>query len=747
MVGLTNDGTGVADALAAKLRTRGIRVTVGLDGATIASVRTVIVLDGLRPFSDPEQAADINLDAFRAARMVAARMESEGGTFITVQDTGGNFGALGSSRAWIAGPAALARTAAVEWPKATVRAIDIERGDRSPDAIADALIAELLYGAPEPEVGLSASGARIRVTIEAAELEANAGKTDGGAFSFVVASGGGRGVTATCLLELATQHGGRYLLLGRTLLVPEPTVCSGLLNERDLKRALALAARDAGQPADLASIGRQAAAVLAVREIHGTLERLCALGAEAHYTVVDATDAAAVNAAIEERRPHWGSVTAVVHGAGVLADKRIIDKTDDQFRRVYATKVDGLRALLRATEAEPLQLLLLFSSVAARSGNLGQSDYAMANDILNKVAILEQMRRGPNCVVRALGWGPWDGGMVDDGLRARFASMNVSLIAPFAGANAFVRECVSISSNDTELVLTADRDAHGLADPGIEQTFNCTLSIDRQSHRFLDGHRIKGTPVVPLALVLEWFARAARAFRPGLHLAAIRDVKILRGIRLAEFDHGKTQHIVLQARRIANGASLHLGMSLLSLDGARLFGATCVLQGTATAAGPEIELPTDLVPVSQTIYGRAPLFHGPSFHVLKSLATGQSGLLATVGGVHDRGWQPELTQDPWQTDPAMVDAGLQMALLWTHQQLHGNALPTGLEAVHFHHQGPLPVSARAFLRHRQATGARCVADVYFLDGRRQLILELRGVETHVLPGDTTTETAHVPVVV
>jgi KR domain/Polyketide synthase dehydratase len=747
LVALTNDETGVADALATKLRARGLRVTIGLDEATIATVRTVVALGGLRPFVDPAQAASINLEAFRAARAVAARFESEGGTFITVQDTGGNFGALGSSRAWIAGPAALARTAAVEWPKATVRAIDIERADRSPDAIADALIAELFHGAPEPEVGLSATGARIRVTLEPADLDVNPGKIAAGALSFVVASGGGRGVTASCLVELATQHGGRYLLLGRTPLRSEPAVCAGLLNERDLKRALAIAARDAGLPADLANIGRQVSAILAVREIHATLEQLRSLGAEAQYTVVDATDAAAVASAIDERRPHWGSVTAVVHGAGVLADKRIADKTDDQFQRVYATKIDGLRALLRATEADPLRLLLLFSSVAARSGNLGQSDYAMANDVLNKVAILEQQRRGPACVVRALGWGPWDGGMVDDGLRARFASMNVSLISPDAGAKAFVQECVSLGSNDIELVLTADRDARGLAGPGIEQSFECTLSIDRESHTFLDGHRIKGIPVVPVALVLEWFARAARAFRPTLHLGAIRDVVILRGIRLTEFDQGKTQHFVLRAQRIANGASLHLGMTLQSLDGVRLFTATCVLQDTATTAGPPSDLPADLVPTTRTVYGRAPLFHGPSFHVLKSLATGPGGMLAAVSGVHDRGWQSEISSDAWQTDPAMVDAGLQMALLWTHEQLQGNALPTGLEALLIHREGPLPVSARAFLRHRQATGARCVADVYFLDAHRQLILELRGIETHILPGDTTTETAHSPVVV
>jgi hypothetical protein len=95
----------------------------------------------------------VNREALRAARSVAARFAKEGGTFVTVQDTGGDFGLSGSERAWLAGPAALARTAAIEWPSAHVRAIDVGRVGRSPDEVAEALCAELLSGGVEREVG------------------------------------------------------------------------------------------------------------------------------------------------------------------------------------------------------------------------------------------------------------------------------------------------------------------------------------------------------------------------------------------------------------------------------------------------------------------------------------------------------------------------------------------------------------------------------------------------------------------
>ncbi|MDT8340516.1 MAG: ATP-binding protein, partial [Longimicrobiales bacterium] len=55
-------------------------------------------------------------------------------------------------------------------------------------------------------------------------------------------------------------------------------------------------------------------------------------------------------------RADWGPVTAVVHGAGVIADQRIEQKTDARFDAVFDTKVQGLAALLEATAEAVLGL-------------------------------------------------------------------------------------------------------------------------------------------------------------------------------------------------------------------------------------------------------------------------------------------------------------------------------------------------------------------------------------------------------
>ena len=108
--------------------------------------------------------------------------------------------------------------------------------------------------------------------------------------------------------------------------------------------------------------------------------------------------------------------------------------------------------MLAATAADPLNVICLFSSVAARTGNAGQSDYAMANEVLNRVANeLAKTRAG--CVVKSIGWGPWEGGMVTPVLKAKFDEMGVPLIPLASGARHFVAELQQAAPAEVEVVI------------------------------------------------------------------------------------------------------------------------------------------------------------------------------------------------------------------------------------------------------------------------------------------------------
>ena len=723
---VTDDGAGVAAALVEKLS--GYGAMARLVHEIPADADAVIFLGGLRAAPCIEDVVAVNRESLRAARAVASRFAKEGGTFVTVQDTGGDFGLSGCERAWLAGSAALARTAALEWPSAHVRAIDIGRVGRSPDEVADALCAELLSGGVEREVGLPVEGTRVVLQTVPAPLPALS-PLPLDSQSVVVVSGGARGVTAACVIELARAARCRFLLLGRTPMEDEPACCRGVVSDAELKRVLLAEAKGKGETASPAKLGSRVAAILAGREIRRTLQAIGSVGGEARYLVVDVSDASAVADAVAQARASWGSITGVIHGAGALADKLIADKTDAQFAKVFRTKVVGLRALLDATADDELAFLLLFSSVAGHSGNQGQADYAMANEVLNKVAALEQRRRGPRCLVRALGWGPWDGGMVDASIRAHFAGMGVSLI-PLAEGACLMRDELC-AAGDAEVVIGGAVSRHGLVEPAVALKIEAELVVDRARWAFLDGHRVRGAVVVPVALVLEWFARAARACRPDLTLAACRELQVLRGIRLGHFDDGAAERLVLRARQLSNGHEATIAVELLGADGTRHYSAICEMKERSPLPDRSLTPPSDLLPWSSVIYDGEVLFHGPAFQVIRSVdGIGDGGLTATLEGVAARGWP-----GPWQLDPALLDGGLQAAVLWAQRKLGAAALPTAISSLHIYHTGPATGSIRCVLVGREASQKRAVSDAVLLASNGSVVAELRGIEVHALPRD------------
>ncbi|MEC9072045.1 MAG: KR domain-containing protein, partial [Myxococcota bacterium] len=433
--------------------------------------------------------------------------------------------------------------------------------------------------------------------------------------------------------------------------------------------------------------------------------------------------------ALSEVRDDWGPITGIIHGAGVLADKLIAEKTDDQARRVLGTKVRGLHALLGATAEDPLRLIGLFSSVAARSGNRGQSDYAMANEILNKVAWLERARRGGECVVKALGWGPWEGGMVTPELAGHFRSMGVPLIPLQAGAQMLVDEFLNAPPDSVELVMGAAPNPNGLGPAGEVAEIQMDLLVSSTSHPYLTDHSIEGTPVVPVVLALEWFARLAEATRPDLDLVGCRDLRVLRGIRLQGFENGGDRFI-LRCKQVSNGDGALLEMDLRSVDGIPHYRALADMERRAREPASFEAPDLGLEEWTSAVYGD-PLFHGPEFQVIRSLdGVSTEGMQATMMGVREAGW----SGGAWKTDAAALDGGLQLALLWTDHVLGGRSLPTSVKAYNAYQDAVPTGPVRCTLRGR-IKGKSCTAcDITFTTDDGSLVAELLGVETHRLPG-------------
>jgi acyl transferase domain-containing protein len=721
-IAITPDGGGVANALVERLRARGVDALV--TETVPADAVGVLFLGGLRDVSG-EAAIAVNREAFHAARAVATRFRDDGGLFITVQDTGGDFGLSGASgeHAWLAGLAALAKTASEEWPKATAKAIDLARGTRSDAALADVLLAELLAGGPEREVGLRADGSRIAlVSVAAALPTATARSIEPG--SVFVVTGGARGVTAASLLELARTARPRVLVLGRTALEEEPAVFHGASDEASLKRLALEDARRAGVAVTPKDIGAKVEKLLASREVRNTLAQLQAAGSEARYAAVDVRDPVALGALLDDVRRTWGPIRGLVHGAGVLADALLDKKTDAQFDRVFDTKVLGLRALLAATERDPLEWLCLFSSVAAREGNAGQSDYAMANEILNKVAAVEARRRAGACRVVSIGWGPWDGGMVTPALRGHFVARGVALLGIAAGAAAFVRELCASPSDDLEVVIGGgDAGLH----TGSAPRLRAEVLVSAATHPQLASHRIQGKAVLPMVLPLEWFARLARAMYPERASVQLRDVRVVRGVPLVHFDGAGDRFTISSSD---GGAAT---LELRDANGAVRYAATVApAESHATAGSLNGH---ELAPSTWSraeLYAADTLFHGPHFQVIRAIeGISAEGARATLTATADAGWPAEA----WETDLAAVDGALQLAILCGLRSL-GQTLPLRIGKIGY---SALPTtgSIRCALLVRSQTPERIVCDIALASEAGVPLVDLVDVEMYTVPTGTT----------
>jgi acyl transferase domain-containing protein/NAD(P)-dependent dehydrogenase (short-subunit alcohol dehydrogenase family) len=724
---VTNDGNGLHQLVVKELQTRGVRAQACQIVPTDAT--KVLFLGGLRDVATVEEAIAVNREAFAIARQLASQITEKKGVFVTVQDTGGVFGLqpIPQFREYLAGLPALVKTAAQEWPKASVKAIDLERGSRSPQAIAHQIVQELLEGGGQLEVGIAHDGTRVTLCSVAEPVVPQQSRIKAG--DVVVVSGGAQGVTAACVIAWAAATQAKFVLLGRTKLVPEPSCCAGITDDAGLKRALLVQAQQLGEKPSPSELGKRVRSVFVNREIQKTLTAIRNVGGQARYESVSVTDAQALSSCLQSIREQWGPISALVHGAGVLADKSIAEKTNEQFNLVFDTKITGIRALLQATANDSLKVLCMFSSVSARCGNNGQSDYAMANEILSKIAASEARRRGTKTLCKSLCWGPWEGGMVTPALKKHFAALGVPMIPLDVGAQMFVDEIQGAQPEQIELVLGGEPKAEALMFAGSEdRVVELEVRVDRKSHGYLIGHSIMGTPVLPVALVLEWFARAARSVRPGLKLASLGKLQVLKGVQFSGFDNGGDR-FVLASRAVPAKQGATLELELRSKDGRLHYRA--VAEMVERTGSPTIPPPTMVLHdwADDVIYGDV-LFHEKSFQVIERMdGVSDEGISGVVRGVEQAQW----TGESWQLDVAALDGGLQMAVLWNRRILGCPTLPTGIEEFRSYSETPPHGLVRCVAQKREVRPTSTVTDIVFTDQGGKCIAELLGVETHLIP--------------
>jgi len=387
-----------------------------------------------------------------------AAAEEDAGWLLSVTALDGRFGMDRSRELPIecAGTIGVAKSAAREWGgEVNVKCIDVSPALATEEVI-DRVLGEWAAQTPEVEVGYSAEGRwQLALEAQAAAPAASLPALDAGAVLLV--TGGAGGITAEIAGALAAEYHPRGLvLLGRSPLPGEEAEDTrGIEDPAKLKQVLIGRLRSEGgakvKPADVDRVFRR---LLKDREMRATLDRLRATGAEVEYHAVDVRDGEAFGRLIDGVYAKWGRIDGVLHGAGIIDDKLIRDKTLESFASVYDTKVAGARVLASRLRPEGLKFVLFFSSIAGRFGNAGQSDYSAANEVLNKLAdSLSHAWPGVHAV--AIGWGPWKSGMVNDQLLKFYAERGIHPIPLAVGVRHCQEQIRRGNTGESELVITA----------------------------------------------------------------------------------------------------------------------------------------------------------------------------------------------------------------------------------------------------------------------------------------------------
>ncbi|MHC8441813.1 MAG: SDR family NAD(P)-dependent oxidoreductase, partial [Candidatus Eutrophobiaceae bacterium] len=598
----------------------------------------------------------------------------QGGLLIGVCQLDGSFGLQGlpaEANPECAALCGLLKTAALEWVDLHIRILDA-----APNLSAAALAKELLLQGPL-ETGLREIGACTVIGHSQTAHDTTKLATPIAPGEAVVITGGGRGIAVAVAMTMVREWQVELHLLGRSSLGEEPEWAQGAKDEASLQQAAAIHFKGEKPLAWRA----HCRAILAQRELHQNLETLHSACAETqssvHYHSVDVCDARAVSETIAAiGKP----VRGLIHAAGVLADRLLAEQTTEQFRQVYATKVDGLKHLLDSTSDQPLNFITVFSSTTARYGRRGQAAYAAANETINKMTQREQTLR-PECNCLAVNWGPWDGGMVKAELKSAFALEGIGLISLESGADCLLEE-LSAGTRGELTVLAKYIAPAECANVNLPLAFK--LQIGLQNAPVLEAHILDGCAVVPLALSLEWLAQGALHLHPDLRLAGAGNLRLLKGLVLAEEES-------LQLRVLAGTA--HMGD-----DGLRqvpvelrastdpnappnLRGEIWLTENSAKDLPAASRIQAQDNPWSdRPLYAEGALFHGSALQGIESVLICDHRQIAvcvrTIPAPSE--WLKESMRSQWLANPLLLDCVFQALILWSTQDNGTPCLPAGI---------------------------------------------------------------------
>jgi NAD(P)-dependent dehydrogenase (short-subunit alcohol dehydrogenase family) len=572
-----------------------------------------------------------------------------------------------------------------------------------------------------------------------------------------VVTGAAGSIVSAITADLATASGGTFHLLD---LVPapdpaDPEIERFVVDREGLKRELAEGIKASGERVTPKLVERELARIERARAALETMQAIERAGGVAHWHQVDLTDATQVENALEgiER------VDVLLHCAGLEVSHFLPDKPQREFDLVFDVKADGWFNLLHALRAVPVSSAVVFSSIAGRAGNAGQTDYSAANDLMCKS--VSRMRRDGDTRAIAIDWTAWaDIGMASRGSIPKMMEMaGIDMLPPDVGVPIVRRELTASGPGGEVLVagslgvLAKERHPTGGLDPdsaaatlpappgpmtgrmaafGVADGLIIETVLDPNRQAFLHDHRIDGTPVLPGVMGMEGFAEAACALLPGWQVAELQDVELLAPFKFYR-DEPRTLELGALLRDAGDG-SIEADCRLIGRRTLPGKGEQEIVHFTARArlARELPEAPRETPPADKGDgVGRESVyriyFHGPAYQVLDRAWRSNGAVVGRLAKDLPPDHEPPGT--PTLIDPRLVELCFQTAGVWELGRDGRMALPAHVDRVSHFTAGEDSGALWAVVTPRDDG---IDADVVGEDGRVRVRLE--GYRTIELPG-------------
>jgi NAD(P)-dependent dehydrogenase (short-subunit alcohol dehydrogenase family) len=691
------------------------------------------------------------------------------GTFlVSATRLGGRHGydAAGATSVMGGGVAGFTKALGRERDQILVKVVDFEPS-RKTAALADLLVEETLGDPGAVEVG-HAQDLRWTVSLAEQAAEPDPARELTAETTFLVTGAAGSIVSAITA-DLAAASGGTFHLLD---LEPEPDPndpdLERFASDRDeLKRDLAERIKEGGERPTPKLVERELARIERARAALGAIEAIRGAGGTAHWHQVDLTDPAGVADAVAAA---GGRVDVLIHAAGLEISHFLPDKPQAEYDLVFDVKVNGWFNLLHGLRDAEIGAAVVFSSIAGRFGNAGQTDYSAANDVLCKSASALR-REGLAERGIAIDWTAWaEIGMASRGSIPKMMEMaGIDMLPPQLGVPVVRRELTAAGPGGEVLVaaslglLSEEGHPTGGIDPAkatelvaappgpmtgriasmrVGEGLRVLADLDPGRQAFLDDHRIDGIPVLPGVMGIEAFAEAAGAILPGWHVAAVEDVDLLAPVKFYR-DEPRTLEVralvldggdgtlsadcALIGRRELHGKgeqeTVHFtGRVRLTPDAPA---APAASDGEPSGASDRPVVEHDAV---YRVY-----FHGPAYQVLERAWLSNGTVLGELA--RDLPPDHEPPGQPMEMAPRLIELCFQTAGVYELGTEGRLGLPTHVDRItRYPGEDAGPVWA---VVHPRDGGDGVDAEV--VDGSGRVRVRLEGYRTIELPGATEEE--------